>query len=101
MAPHLTGAKPSEAFSEFERKAEPSAISGGILKKRAVKRVLSGHAVTAVARELRVGDRLIHNGRARHRQQAGAGAVQAEPAAEIARIKRRLIQREEEVAILK
>ncbi len=70
-------------------------------KEQAVKRVLSGHAVAAVARELGVGDSLIHNWLARHRQQAGAGAVQAEQAAEIARLKRLLAQREEEVAILK
>ena len=70
-------------------------------KEQAVKRVLSGHAVAALARELGIGDSLIHNWLARHRQQAGAGAVQAEQAAEIARLKRLLGQREEEVAILK
>ena len=70
-------------------------------KEQAVKRVLSGHAVTAVAGELGVSDSLIHNWLARHRQQAGAGAVQAEQAAEIARLKRLLAQREEEVAMLK
>lgn len=70
-------------------------------KEQAVKRVLSGHAVAAVARELGVGDSLIHNWLARYRQQSGAGAVQAEQAAEIARLKRLLAQREEEVAILK
>ena len=70
-------------------------------KEQAIKRVLSGHAVMAVARELGVGDSLIHNWLARHRQQAGAGAVQAEQAAEIVRLKRLLAQREEEVAILK
>lgn len=70
-------------------------------KEQAVKRVLSGHAVLAVAREVGVGDSRIHNWLARHRQQAGAGAVQAEQAAEIARLKRLLAQREEEVAILK
>lgn len=69
-------------------------------KEQAVKRVLSGHSVAAVARELGVGDSLIHNWLARHRQQAGAGAVQAEQAAEIAKLKRLLAQREEEVAIL-
>lgn len=70
-------------------------------KEQVVKRVLSGQGVAAVARELGVGDSLIHNWLARHRQQAGAGAVQAEQAAEIARLKRLLAQREEEVAILK
>lgn len=70
-------------------------------KEQAVKHVLSGRAVTTVARELGVGDSLIHNWLARHRPQAGAGAVQAEQAAEIARLKRLLAQREEEVAILK
>jgi transposase-like protein len=44
-------------------------------KEQAVKRVLSGHVVMAVVRELGVGDSLIHNGLARHRQQAGAGEV--------------------------
>lgn len=70
-------------------------------KEQVVKRVLSGQGVAAVARELGVGDSLIHNWLARHRQQAGAGAVQTEQAAEIARLKRLLAQREEEVAILK
>ena len=70
-------------------------------KEQVVKRVLSGQGVAAVARELGVGDSLIHNWLARHRQQAGAGAVQAEQAAEIARLKRLLAQREEEVAIFK
>jgi len=46
------------------------------LKEQAVRGVLSGHAVTTVARELG-GDSLIHNWLARHRQQAGEGAVQA------------------------
>lgn len=62
--------------------------------------MLSGHPVAAVARELGVGDSLIHNWLARHRQQAGAGAVQAEQVAELAKLKRLLAQREEEVAIL-
>jgi transposase len=70
-------------------------------KEQAIRRVLSGLAVAAVARELGVGDSLIHNWLARHRQQAGAGVVQAEQAAEIARLKRLVAQREEEVAILK
>ena len=54
-----------------------------------------------MAREVGVGDSLIHNWLARHRQQAGAGAVQAEQAAELAKLKRLLAQREAEVAILK
>ena len=74
-------------------------------KEQVVKRVLSGHPVAVVARELGVGESLIHNWLARNRPQAGAGAgagaVQAEQAAEIARLKRLLAQREEEVAILK
>ncbi len=70
-------------------------------KEPAVKRVLSGHGVAAVARDLGISDSLIHNGLARHRQQTGAGAVQAEQATEITRLKRLLAQREEEVAILK
>ena len=70
-------------------------------KEQAVKRVLSGHPVAVVARELGVGESLIHNWLARHRQQTGAGAAQAEQAAEIAKLKRLLAQREEEVAILK
>jgi len=57
--------------------------------------------VAVVARELGVGESLIHNWLARHRQQTGAGAAQAEQAAEIAKLKRLLAQREEEVAILK
>lgn len=70
-------------------------------KAQAVQRVLLGHAVAVVARELGIADSLLHNWLARHRQQAGAGAVQAEQALEIARLKRLLAQREEEVAILK
>ncbi len=70
-------------------------------KEQAVQRVLSGHGVAAVARDLGISDSLIHNWLARHRQQTGAGAVQAEQATEITRLKRLLAQREEEVAILK
>ncbi|MBK8535475.1 MAG: transposase [Candidatus Competibacteraceae bacterium] len=70
-------------------------------KEQAVKRVLSGHGVAAVARDLGISDSLIHNGLACHRQQTGAGTVQAEQAMEMTRLKRWLAQREEEVAILK
>ena len=54
-----------------------------------------------VARDLGISDSLIHNGLARHGQQTGAGAAQAEQATESARLKRLLVQREEEVSILK
>ena len=70
-------------------------------KEQAVKRVLSGHGVAAVSRDLGISDSLIHNGLARHGQQTGAGAVQAEQAMESARLKRLLVQREEEESILK
>ncbi len=70
-------------------------------KEQVVKRVPSGHGVAAVARDLGISDSLIHNRLARHRQQTGAGAVQAEQATEITRLKRLLAQREEEEAILK
>lgn len=70
-------------------------------KEQVVKRVLSGHEVAAVARDLGISDSLIHNWLACHRQQTGAGAVQTEQAMEITRLKRLLAQREEEVAILK
>ncbi|CAG1003790.1 hypothetical protein MYXO_03233 [Myxococcaceae bacterium] len=70
-------------------------------KGQAVKRVLSGHAVAAVARELGIGESLLHNRVTRHRLTDAAGEVQAEQAAEIARLKRALAQKEEEAAILK
>ena len=44
---------------------------------------------------------LLHNGLARYRLRNGAEALQAEQAAEVTRLKRRLAQREEAVAILK
>jgi transposase len=70
-------------------------------KAQAVKRVLAGHAVAAVARELEIAESLLHTWVTRHRLLEGAGALQAEQAAEIARLKRALAQKEEEVAILK
>jgi transposase len=70
-------------------------------KVQAVKRVLAGHAVSAVARELGLAESLLHNWVTRHRLLEGTGALQAEQAAEIARLKRVLAQKEEEVAILK
>jgi transposase len=66
---------------------------------QAVKRVLAGHAVAAVARELGIGESLLHNWVARHRLTESTGALQAEQAAEIARLKRALAQKEEEAAI--
>ena len=72
-------------------------------REQAVKRVLAGHkaAAVAVARELDIGESLLHNGLARYRLRNGAEALQAEQAAEVTRLKRRLAQREEAVAILK
>jgi transposase len=70
-------------------------------KAQAVKRVLAGHAVVAVARDLEISESLLHTWVTRHRLLEGAGALQAEQAAEIARLKRALAQKEEEVAILK
>ena len=68
---------------------------------QAVKRVLAGHAVAVVARELGIGESLLHNWVTRHRLTESTGALQAEQAAEIARLKRALAQKEEEAAILK
>lgn len=70
-------------------------------KAQAVKRVLAGHAVAVVSRELGIGESLLHNWVMRHRLLEGGGALQAEQAAEIARLKRALAQKEEEAAILK
>jgi transposase len=70
-------------------------------RMQAVKRVLAGQAVAAVARELGIGESLLHNWVTRHRLTEGTGALQAEQAAEIARLKRALAQKEEEAAILK
>lgn len=70
-------------------------------REQAVKRVLAGHKAAAVARELDIGESLLHNWLARYRLRNGAAALQAEPAAELTRLKRLLAQREEEVAILK
>ena len=69
-------------------------------KMQAVKRVLAGHPVAVVARELGIGESLLHNWVTRHRLLEGTGALQAEQAAEIARLKRALAQKEE-AAILK
>ncbi len=44
---------------------------------------------------------MLHNWVTRHRLMKGTGALQAEQAAEIARLKRALVQKEEEAAILK
>jgi transposase len=70
-------------------------------KDQAVKRVLSGHKVSMVAKELGISESLLHTWVTRHRLSEGSGALQAEQAAEIARLKRMLAQKEEEAAILK
>jgi transposase len=70
-------------------------------RDQAVKRVLAGHKAAAVARELDIGESLLHTWLARDRLRNGAAALQAEQAAELTRLKRLLAQREEEVAILK
>ena len=70
-------------------------------KSQAVKRDLSGHKVPVVAKELGIGESLLHGWVTRHRLSEGGGALQAEQAAEIARLKRMLAQKEEEAAILK
>lgn len=70
-------------------------------KAQAVKRVLAGQAVAVVARELGIGESLLHNWVTRHRLTEGSGALQAEQAAEIARLKRALARKEEEAAVLK
>ena len=67
-------------------------------KAQAVKRVLSGHQVAAVARELGISESLLHTWVTRHRLTETGGAVQA---ADIARLKRLLAQKDEEAAILK
>jgi transposase len=66
-----------------------------------VKRVLSGHKVSVVAKELGIGESLLHGWVTRHRLSEGSGALRAEQAAEIARLKRMLAQKEEEAAIIK
>ena len=70
-------------------------------REQAVKRVLAGHKAAAVARELDIGESLLHTWLARDRLRNGAAALQTEQAAELTRLKRLLAQREEEVAILK
>lgn len=70
-------------------------------KSQAVKLVLSGHKVVAVAKALGIGESLRHTWVTRHRLSEGSGAVPAEQAAEIARLKRMLSQKEAEAAILK
>src|SRR5512135_2140381 len=70
-------------------------------KAQDVKRVLAGQAVAVVARELGIGESLLHNWVTRHRLTEGSGALQAEQAAEIARLKRALARKEEEAAVLK
>jgi len=70
-------------------------------REQAVRRVLAGHKAAAVARELDIGESLLHNWLTRYRLRQGADALHAEQAAEVSRLKRLLAQREEEVAILK
>jgi transposase len=70
-------------------------------REQAVKRVLAGHKAAVVARELDIGESLLHNGLARYRWRNGAEAWQAEQTVEITRLKRLLAQRDAEVAILK
>src|SRR5512144_246470 len=70
-------------------------------KVQTVKRVLAGQAVAVVARELGIGESLLHNWVTRYRLTEGSGALPAEQAAEIARLKRALAQKEEEAAVLK
>lgn len=70
-------------------------------REQAVKRVLLGHTAAAVARELGIGESLLHDWLTRHRLRESTDAVQAAQAAEITRLKRVLAQKEEEVAILK
>ena len=85
----------SKSEKQTRRKFAPE------FKAQAVKRVLSGHTVAAVARELGIGDSLLHGWVTRHRLLEGGGALQAEQAAEIGRLKRALAQKDEEAAILK
>jgi transposase-like protein len=59
-------------------------------REQAVKRVLSSHAVSVVAHELDIGESLLHNWVTRHRLREGTGALQAEQATAIARLKRSL-----------
>lgn len=70
-------------------------------KEQAVKRVPTGHKAAAVARELGISESLLHTWVTRHRLAESGGALHAEQAAEIARLKRLLAQKDEEVAILK
>src|SRR5512137_3040386 len=70
-------------------------------REQAVQRVLAGHKAAVVARELDIGESLLHNGLARYRLRHGAEAWHAKQAAEVTRLKRQLAQREEAVAILK
>ena len=62
---------------------------------------LTDEAMVEVARELDIGESLLHNWLARYRLRNGAEAWQAEQTVEITRLKRLLAQRDEEVAILK
>ena len=65
-------------------------------KSQAVERVLSGHKVAVVAKALGIGESLLPTWVTRHRLSEGSGALQVEQAAEIARLKRMLSQKEEE-----
>jgi transposase-like protein len=71
------------------------------VKAHAVKRVLAGPAVAAVARELGSAESLLHTWVTRHRLQESQGARHPEQAAEMARLKRALAQKEEAGAVLK
>lgn len=70
-------------------------------REQAVKRVLAGHTAAAVARELGIRESLLHGWVARPRRCDRTGALQAEQAAEIGRLKRVLAQKEEEAILNK
>src|SRR5512144_1188019 len=70
-------------------------------KAQAVKRVLAGQAVAVVARELGIGESLLHNWVTRHRWTEGSGALEAGQEAEMGRLKRALAGKEEEAVVLK
>ncbi|MFO1418997.1 MAG: transposase [Methylotetracoccus sp.] len=88
-------------FNECDGKEGPAEVHAGVQDPKGEARALAGYAVAAVARELGITERLLLKWVTRHQLLEGTRALHAEQAADIARVKRALAQKEEEVAILK
>jgi transposase-like protein len=90
-----------KVFNECDGKEGSAEVHAGVQDPTGEARALTGYAVAAVARELRIMESLLLKWVTRHQLLEGTRTLPAEQAAGIARLKRALAQKEEEVAILK